>query len=106
MNIAETYRLNRPRHQIAELHAAMELDLIHLRRERAVMGTLSARQSDAIGFLEGVVSILDGSTLHDRDEQCVVDPDTGLCRICGVARGDHPCPECGGWSFHRDHCTE
>jgi hypothetical protein len=43
-------------------------------------------------------------TEHTKDADCTVDPDTDVCAICGVERGD-PCAACGGRSFHTDdHC--
>jgi hypothetical protein len=44
-------------------------------------------------------------TMHLRDEDCAVDPETDCCSICGV---DHSgqCPICGGRGFHRFGCTD
>lgn len=42
--------------------------------------------------------------IHERDEDCDVDPETGDCRECGVTHGD-PCPDCGGSGFHRPECS-
>ncbi len=41
--------------------------------------------------------------LHERDEQCTVDPLTDLCSVCGV---DHSrqCPDCDGRGFHTPTC--
>lgn len=43
--------------------------------------------------------------MHERDEQCDVDPADDTCRVCGVLHGD-PCPTCGGRGFHRAQCPE
>lgn len=41
---------------------------------------------------------------HSQDEHCEVDPETDLCRGCGVSHGE-PCPACGGRGYHRrDDC--
>lgn len=41
---------------------------------------------------------------HERDEHCDVDPETDLCRACGVHH-DEPCGHCGGRGFHtHDEC--
>ena len=42
--------------------------------------------------------------IHERDEQCTVDPQTELCTGCGV---DHSatCPECAGRGFHKPGCS-
>jgi len=46
------------------------------------------------------------SELHTQDAQCDVDPDTLLCRECGVSHDSDPCYCCGGVAFHQDDCAE
>lgn len=43
------------------------------------------------------------SEVHERDEDCTVDPKTDCCTACGVYHGD-PCPECKGRGFHKAGC--
>lgn len=42
--------------------------------------------------------------LHERDEECTIDPETEMCRVCGV---DHSgqCPACLGRGFHTSNCS-
>lgn len=40
---------------------------------------------------------------HTHDDQCTIDPATGLCFDCGVLHGD-PCPSCEQKAFHLDSC--
>ena len=40
---------------------------------------------------------------HSIDAHCDVDPETDLCRICGVHHGD-PCIDCDGRAFHLPNC--
>lgn len=40
---------------------------------------------------------------HARDEDCIVDPITDTCRICGAYHGE-PCDVCSGKGFHRPDC--
>lgn len=42
-------------------------------------------------------------TEHTKDSDCTVDPNTGLCQICGVEQSE-PCPACGCTSFHAPTC--
>lgn len=41
----------------------------------------------------------------EKDSDCTVDPESGLCVECGV---DHSggCFECGGRGFHKSGCSE
>jgi hypothetical protein len=41
---------------------------------------------------------------HNKDADCTVDAETGLCTVCGVLHGE-PCDECGGCGFHGDACS-
>jgi hypothetical protein len=41
---------------------------------------------------------------HSKDSDCIVDPRTDLCTVCGVMHGE-PCPDCGGKGFHTSACT-
>lgn len=41
--------------------------------------------------------------IHFQDNQCTVDPETDLCKGCGVYHG-YPCPWCSGRAFHRPNC--
>lgn len=40
---------------------------------------------------------------HTKDSDCIVNPDTGCCSLCGV---DHSaqCPDCQGRGFHNPNC--
>jgi hypothetical protein len=42
---------------------------------------------------------------HTKESDCEVDPETGLCRGCGVDHSEE-CPECHGHGYHQDGCTE
>lgn len=42
---------------------------------------------------------------HSHDSECIVDPETDLCLICGVMHGQ-PCTDCGQRAFHLDNCRE
>lgn len=43
--------------------------------------------------------------VHNKDEDCTVDPVTHLCVICGVDHSDK-CLICGGRGFHTEACPE
>ncbi len=43
--------------------------------------------------------------MHERDTDCTLDPETNVCRECGVFHGD-PCPRCSGRGFHEPGCPE
>lgn len=60
----------------------------------------------AADTLEAIADRLDAETRpHEADEDCTIDPATGLCFVCGVEHGD-PCPECGATAYHRPDCPE
>lgn len=40
---------------------------------------------------------------HSADFHCLVDPDIGICVVCGVEHGA-PCPVCSGRAFHSIPC--
>jgi len=41
---------------------------------------------------------------HHQDEDCTrIDPETQLCRDCGVDHSNE-CPDCKGRGFHRPRC--
>ncbi len=40
---------------------------------------------------------------HHKDEDCTVNPGTGLCTVCGANHGEQ-CPECGRKAFHTVTC--
>ena len=42
---------------------------------------------------------------HTKDAECTIDPETDLCKECGVYHGD-PCPDCGGKGLHTDECPQ
>ncbi len=42
---------------------------------------------------------------HTQDSDCTVDPETGLCTVCGVLHGE-PCILCGGRGYHALDCAE
>ena len=42
---------------------------------------------------------------HNQDPDCTIDPNTGLCTVCGVYHGE-PCFACGGRGFHLPNCSE
>ena len=41
---------------------------------------------------------------HTRDSDCRVNPDTGLCFVCGASHGPFACHHCGGKAFHQPGC--
>ena len=43
--------------------------------------------------------------MHEKDQDCTVDPETMACVECGVDHGGAPCPECGGVAFHEPGCS-
>lgn len=43
--------------------------------------------------------------VHESDEECVVDPDTLACAVCGVDHSGPPCPSCGARAFYRSDCA-
>lgn len=44
--------------------------------------------------------------VHEKDEDCDVDPETGICRLCGVYHDEgNRCVECGGRAFHKEGCS-
>lgn len=43
--------------------------------------------------------------MHNRDEDCLVNHDTGRCVTCGVIHSGPPCPDCGAKAFHVAGCS-
>jgi hypothetical protein len=41
---------------------------------------------------------------HTRDDHCKLDPETGLCSLCGVEHGPG-CQFCGASAFHAPTCS-
>lgn len=46
--------------------------------------------------------------LHTKDAECTVDPETDLCKECGVYQGEAfgRCLDCNGRGFHTDECPQ
>ena len=41
---------------------------------------------------------------HDSDDQCTLDPETGMCTECGALYDAEGCPECGQHFYHKPDC--
>lgn len=64
------------------------------------------RPGETISGLIGLVdSTMDKPVEHTKDEDCDVDPETGLCKVCRVDHSDL-CPDCGGRGFHNEGCPQ
>jgi len=48
---------------------------------------------------------MNASKVHEKDEDCNLDPETDECRECGVWHGD-PCAACSGRGFHKLDCAD
>lgn len=40
---------------------------------------------------------------HSKDSDCIIDPETLCCAICGIDHSDE-CLDCGGRGFHKPTC--
>lgn len=49
--------------------------------------------------------VLESTPVHEKDEDCLCDPETRLCLICQVEHSE-PCFECGQHAFHAEGCSQ
>ena len=66
--------------------------------------TIEISDTDLIGsFTEEERAEFDSLGLHCRDSDCIVNPSTLLCDVCGVSHSEG-CDLCGGRGFHNFPC--
>ena len=63
------------------------------------------RRGRAHNRTEGRNQMNASKVVHEKDEDCTLDPETDECRECGVWHGD-PVICCGGRGFHKSDCPD
>lgn len=71
--------------------------LLHMREAQGAMSAALSILSPSSKWMAGT------NRAHTKDSDCTIEPETRLCKICGV---DHSgqCDVCGGRGFHTETC--
>lgn len=68
----------------------------------AKAGRIGRRVGGQYVFSEAELRKFSGA--HEEDGDCDVDPETLVCRVCGVDHSEQ-CEDCGGRGFHKATCA-